>query len=97
MLANRAACGFLGINSATLRESSVQNYLPDDKRAKLNGFFNAIMSLTVMACCTVIGALGEALDYRVCISIVAAVQMILCHGIIFQGRKHVKKIYNQKW
>ena len=50
-----------------------------------------------MACCTVIGALGEALDYRVCISIVAAVQMILCHGIIFQGRKHVKKIYNQKW
>ena len=28
MLVNRGICGFLGINSATLRESSVQNYLP---------------------------------------------------------------------
>ena len=28
MLVNRGICGFLGINSATLRASSVQNYLP---------------------------------------------------------------------
>lgn len=58
MLANRTLCGFLGINSAALRESSVQNYIPDDKRAKLNGFYNAINSVVVMLCCTLIGAMG---------------------------------------
>ena len=31
MLLDRALSGFCGINSATLRESSVQNYIPDDK------------------------------------------------------------------
>ncbi len=97
MLANRAVCGFLGINSATLRESSVQNYIPDDKRAKLNGFSNAIMSLTVMVCCTVIGALGEVVDYRVGISLVSMVQMTLCYLIVFRGREDVKGIYNRKW
>lgn len=97
MLANRAACGFLGINSATLRESSVQNYIPDDKRAKLNGFFDAIVSLTAMVCCMAIGALGEVLDYRASTAIVAALQMVLCHFIIFQGRKHVKGVYNRKY
>ena len=45
MLLNRAVCGFLGINSATLRESSVQNYIPDDKRAKLNGIFLSLIHI----------------------------------------------------
>lgn len=39
MLANRAAVGFLGVNSATLREAAVQRYIPDELRAKLNAFF----------------------------------------------------------
>ena len=97
MLVNRAACGFLGINSATLRESSVQNYIPDDKRAKLNGFSNAIMSLTVMVCCTVIGALGEVFDYRISLTAVALVQMALCYLIVYRGRGCIKEIYNKKW
>ena len=97
MLVNRAACGFLGINSATLRESSVQNYIPDGKRAKLNGFSNAIMSLTVMVCCTVIGALGEVFDYRISLTAVALVQMALCYLIVYRGRGYIKEIYNKKW
>ncbi len=97
MLANRAVCGFLGINSATLRESSVQNYIPDDKRAKLNGFYDAINSVVVMACCTLIGALGEILDYRVSIMAMAALNVVICHLVMFCGRKDVKKIYNRRY
>lgn len=97
MLANRTLCGFLGINSAALRESSVQNYIPDDKRAKLNGFYNAINSVVVMLCCTLIGAMGEVLDYRVSMGITAAVNIVICHFIMFRGREDVKNIYNRKY
>lgn len=97
MLANRTLCGFLGINSAALRESSVQNYIPDDKRAKLNGFYNAINSVVVMLCCTLIGAMGEVLDYRVSMGITAAVNIVVCHFIMFRGREDVKNIYNRKY
>jgi len=40
MLVNRAVCGFLGVNSASLREAAVQRYLPDEHRAKLNAFLD---------------------------------------------------------
>lgn len=63
MLLNRSICGFLGINSATLRESSVQNYIPDDKRAKLNAVFQATFSLSGMLFSVIIGGLGEFVSY----------------------------------
>lgn len=97
MLMNRIVCGFLGINSATLRESSVQNYIPDDKRAKLNGFFQVLISISSILCCAVIGALGEVLDYRICMAITAGINMLLCYGIMYRGREHVKAVYNRKY
>lgn len=96
MLLNRAICGFLGINSATLRESSVQNYIPDDKRAKLNGLFNSISSLSCMICYTLIGILGEVLSYQKSIVITGVVEIIACYFIMYRGRQEVKKVYN-KW
>ena len=36
MLVNRALCGFLGIQSATIRQAAVQRYIPDRLRARLN-------------------------------------------------------------
>ena len=63
MLVNRAVCGFLGINSATLRESSVQNYIPDENRAKLNAFFNVAYSMVSIVFRLLVGALGEVMDY----------------------------------
>ena len=32
MLVNRSLCGFLGINSAIMRQAAVQKYIPDDYR-----------------------------------------------------------------
>ena len=94
MLINRAVCGFLGINSATLRESSVQNYIPDDKRAKLNGLFQAVNSLVCMVCYPIIGALGEIFSYRICLIGSSAVNLILCYLIMYRGKEEVKRVYN---
>lgn len=94
MLLNRSVCGFLGINSATLRESSVQNYIPDDKRAKLNAVFQATFSLSGMLFSVIIGGLGEIVSYRMAIVIMSLINMLLCYFIMYRGREKVKEIYN---
>lgn len=94
MLVNRGICGFLGINSATLRESSVQNYLPDHMRAKINAVFNAVYALVPAVLTVAVGALGEILDYRLCVTLMSLAGMVLCYLIMWRGREDVKKIYN---
>ena len=59
MLLNRGICGFLGINSATLRESSVQNYIPDEYRAKVNALFNVSFYFMSMILRLFAGWMGE--------------------------------------
>lgn len=97
MLLNRSICGFLGINSATLRESSVQNYMPDENRAKLNAFFHVAYSLVSMFCRFTAGALGEILDYRFCLMLFAAIEIFSCTWIIYRNQELVKPIYNQNY
>ena len=95
MLANRALCGFLGINSATLRESSVQSYLPDNMRAKVNAVFNALMSLSSLVFSLGVGALGEVMDYRRAMTLLNLLLMAVCWLVVWRGREDVKAIYNQ--
>ena len=95
MLANRALCGFLGINSATLRESSVQNYLPDNMRAKVNAVFNGLMSLSSLVFSLGVGALGEIVDYRAAMTILNLAMIAVCWQVIWRGREAVKAVYNR--
>ena len=44
MLCNRFLCGALGISSATIRETAVQSYLPENMRARINAFFNMVFA-----------------------------------------------------
>ena len=97
MLANRGICGFLGINSATLRESSVQNYLPDNMRAKVNAVFNTLYALVPTLLTLVVGALGEMMDYRLCVTLVSAAGLLPCYLIMWRGREDVKRVYNRKY
>lgn len=93
MLANRALCGFLGINSATIRESAVQTYLPDRLRARVNAFLS-MMALSVSAVLSLaVGALGEVLDYRVCMTVCGAVTMAVCWLTVWRGRAGVRCVY----
>lgn len=97
MLINRGICGFLGINSATLRASSVQNYLPDNMRAKVNAVFNMLYALVPTLLTLAVGALGEMMDYRLCVTLVSAAGLLPCYLIMWRGREDVKKVYNRKY
>ena len=97
MLVNRGICGFLGINSATLRASSVQNYLPDNMRAKVNAVFNMLYALVPTLLTLAVGTLGEMMDYRLCVTLVSAAGLLPCYLIMWRGREDVKKVYNRKY
>ena len=97
MLVNRGICGFLGINSATLRESSVQNYLPDNMRAKVNAVFNMLYALVPTLLTLAVGALGEVMDYRLCVTLVSAAGLLPCYLLMWRGREDVKRVYNRKY
>ena len=64
MLANRFFCGSLGICSATIRESAVQSYLPEQMRARVNAFFNVLFAVGRVAFQFLAGALGQFIPYR---------------------------------
>lgn len=93
MLANRAAVGFLGVNSATLREAAVQRYIPDELRAKLNAFFSMLISLAISVFSLLIGALGEVLDYRLCVTLCTSLAFAGCWATVWRKRRDVKRIY----
>ena len=97
MLVNRFVCGFLGVNSASLREAAVQRYIPDEHRAKLNAFLNMIVSLAVSLFALLMGAMGEVLDYRWCITLSALVSSVSCWLTIWRKRKKVRAIYQREW
>ena len=94
-LINRALCGFLGNNSAILRNAAVQRYLPERLRARVNAFdgmlYTAVSSVLVLA----VGALGEWLDYRLCVTICGAFAMLACWILIWGGRKQIRPIFEQ--
>lgn len=97
MLVNRFVCGFLGVNSASLREAAVQRYIPDEHRAKLNAFLDMIVSLAVSLFALLMGALCEVMDYRWCITLSAFVTAATCWLTIWRKRKNVRNIYQREW
>lgn len=95
MLANRAICGFLGINSAIMREAAVQTYIPDHLRARLNAYEDMLIFLVSAVLTVLIGALGEVLDYRLCLTLCGGIAMISCWATIWRSRKHVRQVYER--
>ena len=93
MLVNRCICGFLGINSATVRMSSIQQYLPEEYRARVNAFTGTAISLMAGAVSIVFGAVGELLDYRTAMTVIAMTSMFLCWLTVGRNKAELDKIY----
>lgn len=93
MLANRAVCGFLGINSATLRQAAVQRYLPEQMRARVNAFSEMLMLAVGALCSLVVGALGEVLDYRLCMTLCGLTALCACWLTVWLRRAQVRPVY----
>ena len=76
-----------------MRQTAVQKYIPDHMRARLNACQD-IMMLGVSAALTIIiGALGEVLDYRLCMTLAAGFTLAVCWLTIWTGRRHVRAVY----
>lgn len=93
MLVNRGICGFLGINSATVRASSIHQYLPEEYRARVNAFSSASICVAGSAASVLFGALGEIWDYRLTMTITASVCMAACWLTVGRNEDELQKIY----
>lgn len=93
MLVNRALVGYLGTNSATLREAAVQRYIPDAMRARVLALYTMAATASAAVFSLLIGALGEILDYRICVTLFAGVTMAACWALVWRGRREIRKIY----
>lgn len=93
MLANRAVCGFLGVNSAALRQTAVQKYIPDALRARLNAYEEVLILGASSLLTLAVGALGEVLDYKLCVTLCGALTIAVCWATIWRNRPHVRKVY----
>ncbi len=93
MLLNRGICGFLGSNSAILRDTAVQRYIPEKLRSRVNAFNGVLLTVGSSIFSLLIGFLGEILDYRLCVTIGGAVAMLACWILIWGRRKEVRKVY----
>ena len=94
MLVLRFACGFLGSQTAAIRNAAVQKYLPSDMRARVNGLLTVLMALGMMVVQLGVGALGEVLPYRVVALLFSGFSLAAILVLIVRNRKHVEPIYN---
>lgn len=64
MFANRGICGFLGSNNSIKRNATVQTYIPERLRSRVNAFEEVLITAGCSAFSLVMGFLGEILDYQ---------------------------------
>ena len=93
MLLNRALCGFLGSNSATMREAAVQSYIPDEYRSRINAFNTMLCTAAASVFSLICGALGELMDYRLCMTVCGLIPLVFSWIFIWFGRRHVRLVY----
>jgi len=93
MLLNRGICGFLGSNSAIIREAAVQRYIPERLRSRVNAFQGVLVTAGCSAFSLVMGVLGEILDYRWCITIGGTFTLLAGFVLILVRQKEVRRLY----
>lgn len=93
MLVNRGLCGFLGSNSAIIRNAAVQCYIPENLRSRVNAFNGVLLTAGASVFSLFMGFLGECVDYRWCVTIGGIVSMVACYLLIWGRRSDVRKVY----
>ena len=93
MLVNRGICGFLGSNSAILRETTVQRYIPERLRSRINAFNGVLLTVGSSVFSLLMGFLGEILDYRWCVTAGGAAAILASWLLIWGRRGDVRKVY----
>lgn len=93
MLLNRGICGYLGIQSATMRASAVQQYIPEEFRARVNALEDVSITAVGGILALVVGALGELVSSRWALTITAGLTLTACYATIWRRRDAVRRVY----
>jgi len=96
MIVLRFLCGFLGSQTAAIRQAATQKYLPSDMRARVYGLFDVLVSLSMMAVQLLVGAMGEVMPYPMAAAMLCASGFVFLFVLIVHNKKQVEPIYNYK-
>ena len=94
MIVLRFVCGFLGSQTAAIRQAATQKYLPSDMRGRVYGLFDVLVSLSMMAVQLLVGAMGEVMSYPMAAAALCASGFVFLFALIVRNKKHVEPIYN---
>lgn len=89
MIILRFICGFIGVNTGTLREAAVQNYFDRDIRARVNGINNIVISFSMLLIQLIVGALGRYFPYPNIVLVMSIVTLICVAVFLRRNKKEV--------
>lgn len=88
--------GFLGVNSANIRESSVQSYIPKEKRARVNSFFQLLVFGGMFLANLIAGLLGEISSLPIAGAVFGCCGVLGALMLICKNKIEISKIYNRE-
>ena len=86
--------GISGVTSYTIRISSTQSYVPDEKKGRYNGAFQLITTVGMLIGQMGAGVISQKIDGRIIVFAANMVALIAAITIIGGNRKAVARIYN---
>ncbi len=89
----RFLCGFLGVNSATLRQTAIQQYLPADVRARVNSLLDVVIEAGMMLLQLVAGVLGEFLPYRLVAVVFAVIGLSAVFLVVVRNKASIEPLF----
>ncbi|MBR5114583.1 MAG: MFS transporter [Oscillospiraceae bacterium] len=87
--------GLGGVTSYTIRISSTQSYVPDEKKGRFNGAFNMLNTTGAFAGELLAGAMTTVIPVRGVLTCFMVVNAVAAVAIIGGSRKSVAAIYNR--
>lgn len=96
MLVVKFLLGICGMNSANIRVTALQHYIPHNMRAKSNALFSVLISFSEILGRLTIGFLGEFINFSVIAIAVNAMVFIAMLVLIIPKKNRVRELYNNE-
>ncbi|WP_026511436.1 MULTISPECIES: MFS transporter [unclassified Butyrivibrio] len=87
--------GILGVTSYTIRISSTQSYVPDEKKGRFNGAFQVLSTSGALVAELSAGALSMFMGQREIVLLFEVLGVAAALILIGGNKKYVEKIYNR--
>lgn len=96
MLMTKFVSGFIGMNSANIRVTSINHYIDDSMRGRLNAIFQTLVSVATLSGRLLAGYLGEKISYEMIGIVYGSLIGIGMLLFIIKKKAIVMPLYNQE-